>query len=147
MNHLKLVQETQITALHQADIVNRIAHHGKARKAKTKGKSVPLLRIESGVFDHVGMHKPAGKKLHPSALLADRTTVAAADQALNIKLKPRLDKREVAGAQAHCYFAAKDRTEQRLHEVNEVRNRNIAVHHHSLNLIKGVLVRGIHFFI
>src|SRR5579871_2770808 len=114
MNHLKLVQKTQITALHQADIVNRIAHHGQARKAKTKSKSIPLTRIKAGIFNHVRMHQPAWQQLYPSALLANRAAIAAADQALYVQLKARLHEREIAGAQADCNFAAEDRAEQRL---------------------------------
>src|SRR5579864_4725006 len=96
MNHSKLVQETQVAALQQAYIVNGIAHHGQARKAQAKSKSIPLLRIEPAIADHVGMYQPARQQLHPSTLLAHGAAVAAADQALDVELKPGFHKREVA---------------------------------------------------
>ena len=65
----------------------------------------------------------------------------------HIELKAGLHKREVAGTQAHRNLATKDRAEQGLHEVNQVRDGNIAVHHHSFYLIESVLVRCVHFFI
>src|SRR5438309_800035 len=108
MNHLKLIQETQIAALQQAYIVNGIAHHGQPRQAQAKSKSVPLLRIKPAIADHVGMHQPARQQLHPSALLAHGAAVAAADQALDIELKPGFHKREVAWPQPHRNFASKD---------------------------------------
>src|ERR1041385_3722279 len=125
MNHLKLVQETQIAALQQAYIVNGIAHHRQAREAKAECKSIPLFGIETGVADHVGMHQSARQQLHPSALLAHGAAIAAADQALDIELKAGFHKREVAGTQPHRNFATEDRAEQSLHEVNQVRDGNV----------------------
>src|SRR5450631_3729963 len=40
---LELLQETQIAALQQADIVYGIAHHGQAGEAQAEGEAVPFL--------------------------------------------------------------------------------------------------------
>src|SRR6202012_931758 len=103
--------------LHQADIVNGIAHHGQARQAKAKGKAVPLTRVKPGIFNHVWMHQTARQKFNPSAVFANRAAAAAADEALNIQLKAGLNKRKISRAQADCNLAAKDRAQQSLHEI------------------------------
>jgi hypothetical protein len=61
--------------------------------------------------------------------------------------KPGSTNGKVAGPQPHGDFAIEDGAEQRLHEVDEMGDGDVAIDHHAFELIEGVLVRGVHFFV
>src|SRR6185312_7376345 len=143
----KLLQKAQVATLQPADIVDRVAHHHEARQAQPEGEAVPFVRIDAAAPEHVWVDEAAGKQLDPSALLAHRAPGPAADQAADIQLEAWLDKWEEAGAQPDGDLAMEDRRQQRLHEVNEIADQDIAIDHHSLELVKRVLVRGVDAFI
>ena len=131
----------------QAYVIDAIAHHRQPRQTQTERESAPLVRIDSAHAQHIRMHQATRQQLHPTALLAHRTARSTADQALNVQLEPWFDERKIAGPQTHGHFAVEDRAEQGLHEVDQVRDRDVAIHHHAFHLIEGVLVRGVHFFV
>src|SRR5271165_3563995 len=145
--YLELTQEAQIATLHQPDVVDSIAHHGEPRQAESKCKTVPLFRVDAAHPQHVRMHQTAGKQFHPAALFAYGTARSAADKALNVEFESGFDKREISRPQADGYVTLENGAEQRLHEVDEVRDGHIAVDHHAFELIKRMLMRGVHFFI
>ena len=78
-----------------ANIVDSVTHHGQAREAQAEGETVPLLRVNSAHAQNVGVHQAARQEFHPAAVFAYRAALATAQQALDIELKTRLDKREV----------------------------------------------------
>ena len=107
--HQNWLQEAQIAAVEQANIVDAVAHHRQARQAQAEGEAAPFFGIGAAGAQHGRMHQAAGQQLHPAGLFAHRAARAAADQALNIELESGLDEGEKAGAQAHRDVAMEDR--------------------------------------
>src|SRR6185437_12246905 len=120
---------------------------GEPGQSEAKRKSAPLFRIDAAHAQNVRLYQAARQQLHPPALLANRTAGPVTDQALNIELKARLNERKVTRPQAHANIPFKDAAQQGFHEVDEIRDGNIAIHHHALKLIKRVLVRSVHLFV
>ena len=102
---------------------------------------MPLIR------KHIRMHQTAGKSSTQPLCLHTAQPGAIADQALNIEFETGLDERKIAGTQTHRHIALEDSAQQRLHEVDQVRDRDFAIDHHAFQLIEGMLVRGVHFFV
>src|SRR5690348_9053994 len=93
------------------------------------------------------MNQSTRKQFHPPALFTNCAARSATDQALYIQLESWFNKREIARSQTYRHFPVEDAAEQRLHEIDQVCNRNIPIHHHAFELIKRVFVRCVYFFI
>src|ERR1700691_2567319 len=144
---LELIQEAQITALQQSNVVDAVPHHRQTGEAQSEGKSIPFFGVDTAILQHVRMNQSARQQFYPPTLLAHWATYSAANQASYVEFKARLDEREVSRPQAHFYVPAKHGAQQRLHEMEQVCNRDVPVHHHAFQLIKRVLMGGIHFFV
>ena len=76
-------------------------------------------------------------------MLAGGAALAAADQAGDVQLEAGLNEGEEAGTQAHLDVLAEHFGEHRLHEVDQVGDGDVLVHHHAFHLEEGVLVAGV----
>ena len=105
----ELIQEPQVAAGKVPDIVDGIAHHRQPRQAQAEGKAVPLIWIQPARAQHGRMHQTTWQQLDPAALLAHRTALARANQALNVELESRFNEREEPWPQSHGHIPMKDR--------------------------------------
>ena len=76
-------------------------------------------------------------------MLAGGTALAAADFAVDVKLEAGFYEREKSRAETNLDVALEHLGEHCFHKVNEVRDRDILVHHHTLHLEEGILVAGV----
>lgn len=64
--------ETQVSSVEVADIVDSILHHHEAIQSQTKGKTVPLPGIDSSRTEDIGVDHPTGEEFQPPHLAAHR---------------------------------------------------------------------------
>src|SRR3954451_17432290 len=93
------------------------------------------------------MHQAARQQFHPAALLTHRAPRTTANQTLYIEFEARFHEWKIARAQPHRNIALEYGAQQRLHEEDQVRHRNIAIDHHAFELIESMLVRSVDFFV
>src|ERR1035438_237862 len=93
----ELPQESQVAALQQANIIDRVAHHGQTRQSQAERETAPVVRINTAHAQDVRMHQATGHQLHPAALFADGAAGATADQALDVELEARFRKGKYPG--------------------------------------------------
>src|SRR5580704_14271996 len=104
-SRLKLLQKPEVAALQLPDIVDAVTHHRQTRQAQSEGEAVPLFGVDAAHPQDFRVHQAARQQFYPPALLAHRATWAAADEALNIEFKARLDERKISGTQTHRHIA------------------------------------------
>ena len=76
-------------------------------------------------------------------MLAGGAALAAADQAGDVQLEAGLNEGEEARTQAHLDVLAEHLAQHGLHEVDQVGDGDVLVHHHAFHLEEGVLVAGV----
>ena len=86
-----------------AQIRNVIFQHGKALDTDTEGKTLPLVRVEITVAQHIWMHHAAAENFQPIFARADYQTVFATCAA-NIHLCGWFCEGEEARAEAHRHI-------------------------------------------
>lgn len=114
----ELLHKADVAALEMADVIDAVPHHNEPVQAEAEGEPGPLVGVNAAVPQHIGMHQPAWKELHPSALLADAAALPLADEAVDIKLEAGLHEGEVSRTEADGHFAAEYLREKHLHEIN-----------------------------
>ena len=83
-------------AVEVTDILDAVLHHCKSGKTETECKACVLVGINAALSEYVRVNHSAGAKLKPAAVLTGRASLTAADKAVDVKLKARLNEREEA---------------------------------------------------
>ena len=106
MNRLKLTQEPKVVFKKQADVVDPVFEHGDSFDSHTQGISGVSAAVDTAQIEHIRVYHSATENLHPSRMLAEATTLAAADVAGNVHFGTGLGEWEVAGTQTNLGVGA-----------------------------------------
>ena len=93
---MELLQEAEIGAVEQTNVVNAVAHHNESVKTDIYVKARVLVGVKSCRTKYVGVRSSAGHDLDPADVLANAAALAAANEASHIDLKAGLNEGEEA---------------------------------------------------
>ena len=91
---MELLQEAEVGAVEQTNVVNTVTHHNKSVKTDIYVKSGILIGVKSRSAENVGMRSAAGHYLDPAYVLTNAASLSAANKASHVYLKSGLNERE-----------------------------------------------------
>ena len=75
---MELLQEAEIGAVEQTNVVNAVAHHNESVKTDVNVEAGVLVGVEACRTEYVGMRSTAGHYLYPTNVLTYAAALAAA---------------------------------------------------------------------
>ena len=89
---------------------------------------MPYIRIDTAVFEHVGMNHPRAKHFNPAAAFADVAPFALAEHALHVYFHTGFRKREERRTEADFGLVAKQPFHKSGQVCFEVRHTDVFIH-------------------
>ena len=105
---MELLQESQVCAVEQTNIIHAVAHHYQSVKTDIHIESGKFIRIKTCCAEYIRVRRTAGHYLYPSDMLANAAALAAAYKTAHIYLKAGFNKGEEAGAHPYGYITAEN---------------------------------------
>src|SRR5262245_53262432 len=139
----ELVEEPHVVLDEEREIVDPEAHHRDPVDPEPEGEAGVALGIDADRLENGGMNHAGAAELEPPGLLAGAAALAEADPARDVELAPRLDEREVAGAQADLDVVTEEHLPHRGARAPEVRHRDPLVDDERLELVEHRKVGGV----
>src|SRR5258708_16975844 len=102
------MQEAQVVAGEQPDVVDAVAQHGDPLDAQPEGEAAIFVGIVANIAQHARINLAGAAHLEPAAVLTDAAAAATADDAVYVELGAGLREREVARADANLPADADD---------------------------------------
>src|SRR5690242_19952387 len=129
------MQEAQVVAGEQPDVVDAIAQHGDPLDAQPEGEAAILVGIVANIAQHARINLAGAAHLEPAAVLADAAARAAADDAVYVELGAGLREREVAWAEADLAAGAEELAGEALQRATQMGHGGGLVDQQPLHLV------------
>ena len=144
---MELLQESQVCAVEQTNIIHAVAHHYQSVKTDIHIESGKFIRIKTCCAEYIRVRRTAGHYLYPSDMLANAAALAAAYKTAHIYLKAGFNKGEEAGAHPYGYITAENLGKYAFYHYLTCCEGEITVNDKSLILIESSFMAGIGSFV
>src|SRR5258706_6779516 len=141
------MQEAQVVAGDQPDVVDAIAQHGDPLDAQPESEAAILVGIVANIAQHARINLAGATHLEPAAVLADAAAGATADDAVYVELGAGLREREVARAEANLAAGAEELAGEALQRATQMRHRGGLIDQQPLHLVEDRFVTGVGRFV
>lgn len=144
---LKLSQKSYIWILKISIIGYSIFDHHESIEPCSKGKSTVDFRIESSLYQNRWVDESCSHEFYPTWSFADFASRLFAKWTGKIHLDTGFDEREISRTHSDIDLPSEEIREHRLNREFQVTDTDSRIYHHTLNLIKCILMRCIDIFI
>src|SRR5574337_1821599 len=108
----ELLEEAEIVAVEEADIVDAVFEHGDARRAQAKGETGVARRVVPDARQDIRVHHPRAQDLEPPARLAQPAAGALAAETVDRHIDARFDEREIVAPKADLPLVPEEATHE-----------------------------------
>ena len=139
---MELLKETHIVFGEHSEVLHLVFEVGDTLYAHTEGIACVDAAVNAVGLKHVGVHHSATEDFHPACLLAEGTTLAAADIAGDVHLGAGFGEGEVGGTQTNLGVGTKHLAGKGEEHLLEVGKGDVLVNVQAFDLMEEAVCAG-----
>ena len=137
-----MLQEPDVILGIKPQIVDAVLQLAYPFDTHPEGETRILFGVDAEIFQHFGMNHAAAEDLHPTGILADIATLAAADAAVDVHLGARLGEREIGRTEPHLHILSEHFLDKEINGLLQIGERNMLIHIQPFRLMEETVRAG-----